>query len=234
MEMTLRPEPSFPAPSQPCPGTGRRLSRGMAVLGVILLAGAIAGCAGRDSRDHVRPPSLRPILFSPNAEPLSGGPLGHPACEEAMSAWFDRVDANHDGVIDRTEFLTDARQQFERMDRHKAGYVTAADLSDYRAPYEPQSTPVVPLNDPLASPSPYDRARGGTTSRPLPGALRGPEVDTRADPVMSADKSLNFKVTTADFMAQAEEIFAGLDHNHDGRVTRDAVVAGCSKTDKRR
>src|SRR5208283_1509137 len=58
---------------------------------------------------------------------------------------------------------------------------------------------------------------------------RGPSVDTRADPVMSADKTLSFKVTLEDFIAQANDIFNGLDHNHDGRVTREAVLGTCPK-----
>ncbi len=56
---------------------------------------------------------------------------------------------------------------------------------------------------------------------------RGPSIDTRADPVMSADKTLSFKVTLADFLAQAHEVFASLDILHNGLIGREAVLATC-------
>ncbi len=211
----------------------RRL-RSIVFLG--LVAVALGGChRGGSSND--RPPPAASIRFSPNAEPLSGGPLGHPKCEEALAGWFDRTDADHDGVIDRAEFLADSQRQFDRMDQHHAGYVTSGDLSIFRAPYES-----VPGADDLPSEtgprdqqdSPGRRRDGGGpnggTREGNGGAgspPRDPIVDTRADPVMSADKTLSFKVTLADFLAQANDIFNGLDHNHDGRVTRDMVLGTC-------
>jgi len=161
---------------------------------------------------------------------LSGGPLGHPKCEEALSGWFDRIDANHDGVIDRSEFLADSQAQFARMDLHHAGYVTSGDLSEFRAPYESAPLEARAAEDSSGRRRSGDGGIGGPRDDSGRGAPpRGPSVDTRADPVMSADKTLSFKVTLADFMAQANDIFNGLDHNHDDRVTRDAVLASCIK-----
>jgi Ca2+-binding EF-hand superfamily protein len=197
-----------------------------------LLTLAIGGCHGTGGR-----PTFPSVQFSPNAEPLSGGPLGHPTCADALSTWFDRVDVNHDGNIDREEFLADARAQFERMDRHHAGYVTAADLSEFRAPYEVEGI----RKDSEQS----DFSEDSPERRPIPGGIpgseigtdqrnnrrgassHGPNVDIRADPVMSADKTLSFKVTLNDFITQANDIFNGLDHNRDGRLSRDSVIGTC-------
>jgi hypothetical protein len=195
-----------------------------------LLAVTLGGCHGGGfwGRGNEPAPVVR-IQFSPNAEPLSGGPLGQPKCEDALSGWFDRVDANHDGAIDRDEFLADARLQFGRMDRHHAGYVTPADLSEFRAPYEPPQGAEVDgqYADQRASDGSRRSSQGDGGGRGP--RQRGPSVDTRADPVMSADKTLSFKVTSEEFIAQANDLFAGLDHNHDGRLTRDAVLGSCVK-----
>lgn len=209
-----------------------------------LLAIALTGCWGgsRPGGDH----RTFSIQFSPNAEPLSGGPLGRPKCEDALSGWFDRTDSNHDGVIDHDEFLADARLQFERMDRYHAGYVTALDLSEFRAPYDPSP------GDEGTPPDDSDQRNGqtggaGERKGPpgnMPGGSgrsdngrgpqqRGPSVDTRADPVMSADKTLSFKVTLQDFLNQAEENFRGLDHNHDGKITRESVTGSCTPAEKK-
>jgi hypothetical protein len=196
-----------------------------------VLAVALGGCHTFGNSDGNRVPGVR-IQFSPNAEPLSGGPLGQPKCEEALSGWFDRTDRNRDGVIDREEFLADARLQFERMDQRHAGYVTAADLSVFRAPYEPvpgsehnvDSRAQDDTSGPRGSSDGSSGKGNGADSR-----RRGPSIDTRADPVMSADKTLSFKVTQDDFIAQARDIFESLDHNHDGRVTREAVLGTCPK-----
>jgi hypothetical protein len=215
----------------------RRLSAGAALcLLTICLGGCHSGAPRSTSVDRT---PFASIQFSPNAEPLTGGPLGHPKCEEALTGWFDRVDTNHDGVIDRDEFLADARLQFNRMDRHHAGYVTAFDLSEFRAPYEspPGSDAYPPESDRRGGVGSADGPNGhpggsggGSEDRARAMLLqRGPSVDTRADPVMSADKTLSFKVTLEDFVAQANDVFNGLDAAHDGRVTRSSVLAICEK-----
>ncbi|PKU25386.1 hypothetical protein CWS72_07290 [Telmatospirillum siberiense] len=196
------------------------------------------GCRGGSRPPGGDQPSLS-IQFSPNAEPLSGGLLGRPKCEDALSGWFDRTDINHDGVIDHDEFLADARRQFDRMDIHHAGYVTALDLSEFRAPYE-----AAPTDEGVPPDAAGQRGgqAGGSGERRGPGGRsdsgrgpqqRGPSVDTRADPVMSADKTLSFKVTLQDFLNQAEENFRGLDHNHDGRITRETVTGSCKASEKK-
>lgn len=61
--------------------------------------------------------------------------------------------------------------------------------------------------------TPYEEARG------LPV--------TAEDPVMSADRTLSFKVSLDDFLAQAEEVFAHLDRGRSGRLSLAQVQARC-------
>jgi hypothetical protein len=45
---------------------------------------------------------------------------------------------------------------------------------------------------------------------------------------MSADVNLDNRVSAEEFQAQATRVFAGLDRNHDGRLSKDEVLAACS------
>lgn len=117
-------------------------------LSVLAMLG-LAACSS-----HERPPGpndakrLPAILFSPNGEPLNGGDLGQPSCTLAMDYWFDRIDANHDGRLDRDEFLADSDAQFAKMDMDRQGYVTSNELDQYRGPYR-QGTRSANVADPV-------------------------------------------------------------------------------------
>ena len=143
-------------------------------------------------------------VISPNSEPLSGGILGRPDCDEALAKWFDRIDTNHDGVIDGAEFLADARAQFARMDLDHDGFITADELTTYRMPY-------------LGS---GDAKPGAKRQRISQAAAEGLE-----DPVMAADANLDFQVSLPEFLAQAETKFAKL--ASDGKMNRDALDGIC-------
>ncbi len=127
-----------------------------AVLIIAALAG-LAACAGSGRPGHGDRPNREgqvaaPLLYSPNGEALTGGPLGQPSCQLAMEYWLDRADTNHDGGLDRDEFIADARAQFARMDADKLGYLTSDALERYREPYR-QSGRVVQSSgtDPVMS-----------------------------------------------------------------------------------
>jgi hypothetical protein len=181
-----------------------RISAALALLLAVFL-----GACGHDSseRDRYIP------LYSPNGEPLSGGPLGRPACKDALSGWFDRVDAKHAGRIDRETYLADTRRQFAAMDLEKNGLIDPAELAAYRAPY----AVVVP-----AEPKP--RPGQSTHSRPDGGATRSDQ----ADPVMIADVNLRNQVSLDDFLAYENRKFTELNTSHDGLLRREEVLAMCN------
>jgi len=204
---------------------------------VFFLAIGLIGC----SHDSNRPsrPEYTGILYSPNGEPLSGGALGHPGCENALSAWFDRVDRNHDGRIDADEFMTDARRQFAAMDLDHSGVITASELARYRAPYEEK----VPHQRNAASSEgdeePNEQRSSGERQSRHGGQRGGGQrataggpadmSDSQPDPVMSADIGLRFEVRLEDFLAYTQQKFSTLDRNRDETLDRDEVVALCPK-----
>jgi hypothetical protein len=189
---------------------------------IILLGLALMLCGCQHNRPNPQLQAMRQgRLYSPNAEPLSGGPLGHPACQAAKGAWFDRLDTGHTGRLDRDTFMADARRQFDRMDLDHDGDITPAELDSFRAPYED------PLPQPRA-PRPENQRADRRQSQPIEPQPHGTDgVDLSADPVMSADVNLRFRVGKDDFLRQAENVFARLDTDHDGTLSRSEVLATC-------
>ena len=218
----------------------------------------LSGC-GHNLRlpweDAPPPKSQAPsVVFSLNGEPLTGGPLGQMACTEALARWFERVNANHDSGIDRRELLDDAKTQFARMDLDHDGFITADELTIFREAYRPSAAAQRARTDETRPeserkgggeqhPQHQHHGPGGGGGGPGPGGPgggnRGPGGGSSAktlaagisDPVMSADKNLDFKVSLAEFLAQAEENFARLDTDHNGRLSWNEIEAqGCPKT----
>ena len=205
--------------------------------GLMLLSLLLAGCAAFHDHggggDSERGPTV--LIFSPNGEPLNGGPFGRPSCEVALTRWFERADSNHDGVLGHGEFMADAAAQFARMDIDHNGYLLSEELERYRLPYR-QMGPVVrhvrePAGDGEAGEARRRRVRPQGTDE---AGERGRGVADMADPVMSADLDNDFKVTSEEFRFQAERVFGTLDTAHNGRVTLEAVLKTCARYEARR
>lgn len=195
----------------------------LAVAVAVALASLLAGCGGhapwgegKSAREQ------QGLIFTPNGEPLIWAARQGPACEEALGKWMGRVDSNKDGVIDRAEFMADADAQFARMDTDHDNFITADELSALRLPYLKEPAPPKLR---LSEPSRLDQRRNG---RPVvqPRGEHTMPADM-ADPVMSADTNLDFKVSRAEFAALNRDTFEKLDVAHDGRITRAAVLKAC-------
>ena len=145
--------------------------------------------------------------------------MGQVACDVALSRWFDRVDTNRDGSIDRAEFEADAERQFAAMDADKDGYLTPPELSAYRAPYRPE--PRARQRRERGERRSFwdwgddDDARGDLPRNNLP------------DPVMAADANLDQRVSLAEFRAHAQRKFANLDVDRDGKLSREEIQRLC-------
>jgi len=168
-------------------------------------------------------------IFSPNGEPLSGGPLGFPTCEAALGGWFDRLDGAHRGTVNRESFLADARRQFKAMDLNGDGIITPEVLLRYRAAYATgvavQRTAAAEDADRDKAGQPGHEKAQGSTARRVGTANVDRDVP---DPVMSADASLRLKVTAADFERHAGQVFDRLDTNHHGLLSRPEALLWCN------
>jgi hypothetical protein len=195
-------------------------------LGRAALAAALTLALGSCGYFRDRPPVRQGPIFSPNGEPLSGGPLGDPSCADAMRTWLARVDTNHVGTIDLNEFLADARRQFAAMDLEKSGALTPPVLAQYRAPYSSAQHGDRSEEDEDRDQEQERRSRRGLIMGDSDDNGPPPTLE-RADPVMIADVSLRNRVTLGEFLAYERGNFASLDRNHDGRLDPDELVAMC-------
>jgi hypothetical protein len=206
--------------------------RPLAALALVLALGACNG----DERHQ----PFTIAVTTPNGEPLPTPPLqgfDSPGCPPILGPWFDRIDTNHDGVVDRAEFMADAEAQFARMDLNHDGIVTPGTLAQYRAGFQGHEAPK-PFKPGYAGG--YGGGDGDSgSSNPLYGKkpkslttlVQGGGYDPRIEPdlVMSADTSLRFQVTKKDFMDQAARRFASLDISRDGRITKQEAMLWCLK-----
>jgi hypothetical protein len=189
----------LPVTRSPCP----RRPRSVGTV-YIVLAWLLVGCAAKPTVDD----HGRLVIYSPTGEPLSGGALGRPACADAIGKWFDRIDANHDGLIDRSEYLEAARRQFKAMDLDKAGLLTPSELAEYRAPYGIDVDP--------------KKKRHG--QEPVLSA------DDRPDPVMAADDKMRFEVSLEQFLRYQNSLFTSLPGGDKGRVGRQPFLDLCKQS----
>ena len=156
------------------------------------------------------------MIYSPNAEPLNGGPLGTPTCKEALSHWFDRLDTNHTNAVSREAFLADAQNQFRRMDLDNNGYLLSEELERFRLPYRQQAS----AESYSAERSDQHKHKSEMSRSDLP------------DPVMSADTNNDFRVTLDEFMGQASSKFSALDTDHNGAINHDEALQQCTPAEK--
>lgn len=206
------------------------------------LAGQLPPLDAPDARgpDRFRPRG--PLFISPMGEPFRGA--------NPVRLWFDRADANHDGVVTQAEFVADADRFFLVLDRAHDGEIDPEDIEHYETVLAPE---IRSGGGGGAFPRDGGGRRGGRGGREGGGGHRGggPEdgagggseptappvgtYDSQAqgaarfgffaypEPVTAADANLNRGVDIREFRAAAEQRFASLDKRGDGRLTLNAL-----------
>jgi hypothetical protein len=204
---------------------------------ILAACACLCACAGAPPAEEAAVPRGRINVFiSPMGEPFRGGAeAAYP-----IDAWFNRVDANHDGVLTEDEFVADAVAFFQKLDLNHDGVLDGAEISAYEQNVAPEilpriarltskDIPPLPTEDPQeirrrqAEEQAQDRAASGQETRPRAGLMAGAavfSVTPGPEPVAAADTDFDGKVTLAEWKAAARRRFEMLDLQHDGRVTR--------------
>ena len=152
------------------------------------------------------------VFISPSGEPFR--PTA--AAPDGFEAWFARVNANHDGRIDRAEFRADADQFFKQLDTNGDGVIDGFEI----AAYERTVAPELDISG-------QGFAKGGSSTVGVATLLSEPE------PVSGADVNLNSHITLAEWLAAADRRFDLLDTKHQGYLGHDALKALLPKAGKR-
>ena len=159
-------------------------------------------------------PNVAParVFISPSGEPFRP----NAAAPDGFEAWFARVDANHDGRIDRAEFHDDAAQFFKQLDTNGDGVIDGFEV----AAYERTVAPELDISG-------QGFARGGSSKVGVASLLSEPE------PVSGADVNLDSHITLAEWLAAADRRFDMLVTKHLGYLSHDELKASLPKAGKR-
>jgi Ca2+-binding EF-hand superfamily protein len=204
--------------------------RKLVLAAILVLSGAPAGAQEVQNN----------LFISPAGEPFLA-PINKPY---PIVNWFNQADANHDGKLDAAEFRADAERFFAVLDRNKDGVLDAREISIYEHYYVPEILPqqgadaggllirvmmqfgggaggpggIQPIDPGGGAPDepPSQRQRLDSQQGAVPYSLfASPE------PVLSADRNLDSKVSLKEFQAQSDRRFAALDTKMRGYLTLD-------------
>jgi Ca2+-binding EF-hand superfamily protein len=201
-----------------------------------------------------QPPPAKPappprLFISPSGEPFRLSP----SCPDPLKCWFDRVDANRDGVIDRFEFRADAAAFFKTLDENGDGVIDGFEVADYESKVVPELAEQVEGRlpgqfGPSRSSPDQDRPhrpgeRGTEPHRETQGDGVGgdhgrggrgiAQLIDEPEPVSGADFNLDSHITLAEWMRAADQRFELLDTAKTGRLTLAALRAKLAELQKR-
>lgn len=194
-------------------------------------------------------PATRPSIFiSPYGEPFVSAP-GEPY---PVAAWFAGADTDHDGRLTPEEFAADGQRWFTRLDQNGDGIIDPAEIAAYERMIDAAFLRVGALSasGPGGRGGWGGGRRGGGGGRMGLGEGGGqedepshiqphePRVTAAAEssermaragllavpqPVRSADRNMDQKITVQEWTATGQRWFSLLDTKHQGYLTLDGL-----------
>lgn len=167
------------------------------------------------------PPAHEGPFLSPMGEPFRSDRLA----ADNVGTWFAAADRDSDRALTLAEVREDAERFFVRLDTDRDGELEMAEI----ARYENEIAPEVQLGLQMRSAGVGDW-RGGRQrrivvyERGLDGAGRFSFLNI-PHPVMAADFDMNRGVSREEFALAADQRFALLDKDRDGRLARAELPA---------
>ncbi|SFK62710.1 hypothetical protein [Caulobacter sp. UNC279MFTsu5.1] len=176
----------------------------------------------------------RSLFISPAGEPFRA----EPGAPYPVAAWFAGADADHDGVLTRDEFVADALRFFDRIDGDHNGVVDGFEVSAYETQVAPeilqgfQGGGEGPSMRGQGGPGGHGGGRHGGGGPPgggggkrggglMGGMLQGAtpySLLAEPEPVMASDGDFDRRITRAEAVKAAKARFALLDKDGDGKL----------------
>jgi hypothetical protein len=153
------------------------------------------------------------VFVSPMGEPFRG-----PATQPYPSAaWFAAADADHDGMISRSEFRADAQRFFKLLDYDKDGKINDLEIQRYEYILAPE---IVQATSDTSSyslqRSDDDNAFKHTGFAAIRQGAANFSFLNEPEPVRAADIDFNHRVSADEWQAAADRRFARLADGKDG------------------
>jgi hypothetical protein len=188
---------------------------------ITLIALAVAGLAVSASAQDLRLPGSINLFISPCGEPFEA-PKSDPY---PIVLWFKGADANNDGKLDIEEMRGDAARFFKALDRNGDGMIDGQEVSWYETKLVPEilgppsaglETGIVRvvMQDSLINrDAPRDDGTYSKQGASFYSLFNEPE------PVRSADRNFDYRVTLGEFLAHSDRHFKALDRANNGYLT---------------
>ncbi len=140
--------------------------------------------------------------------------FGLPALADKGPHMFERADANGDGFVSKQEFAATRDTMFQTIDANKDGILSQDELQKARETWRQKMGKAAPDQSQM---QPGIQAQAQNDQ---PGQQPGKE---RHGFMRRADTNQDGQISTAEFAAAGDKMFARLDDNGDGKIAKDEV-----------